>query len=315
LTAIGKLIEVSPRVAWQHEARDFTPWLLDNLEQLGEAIGITLEPEGMEVAVGPFSADIVARDALGRLVLIENQLDVTDHSHLGQILTYLSGLEADLVIWLATEFRESHLSVINWLNDNTTEQFAFFAIRLRVVRIGDSPPAPVFDVVARPNQWERSMHRAIRERAGDTSDLASRRREFWQHYLTRHPEDEDFGIQVTGSPSNWLAPRKAIELYVSVFLAKKGVGVFLRGPRGTTPAEVQARLAPHAARFEELVGGCQQLGSKNNHPVDELKIDTENRENWDRASDWLHERGHRFLDAAMEIFGRNSEDTESGENA
>lgn len=159
MTEIGKLLTISPRDAWKHEAHDFTPWLSENLEQLGDAIGLQLEPDGTEVAVGPFSADILAKDMFGRMVLIENQLESTDHNHLGQILTYLSGLEAEIIIWIATDFREPHLSAINWLNENTNDKFSFFAIRLRVVRINHSIPAPVFDVLARPNQWERSMQK------------------------------------------------------------------------------------------------------------------------------------------------------------
>lgn len=98
MTEIGKLLTISPRDAWKHEAHDFTPWLSENLEQLGDAIGLQLEPDGTEVAVGPFSADILAKDMFGRMVLIENQLESTDHNHLGQILTYLSGLEAEIII-------------------------------------------------------------------------------------------------------------------------------------------------------------------------------------------------------------------------
>lgn len=302
MTEIGKLIDISPRDAWQHEARDFTPWLSQNLDQLGDAIGLQLEPEGIEVAVGPYSADILARDILGGLVLIENQLETTDHSHLGQILTYLSGLGAEIVIWVATEFREPHLSAINWLNEHTTDQFAFFAVRLRVVRISDSHPAPIFDVLARPNEWERSMHKAVREKTGEASDFASGRREFWSFYLQRHPVDAELGVQVTGSPSNWLSPPEGTGFFVSIYKAKTGVGVFLRGPRGSTPAEVQARLAPHAKRFQELVGTCRGIGNEGHHPSDELSIDTEDKANWDAAADWLHNRAHTFLDAVTKLF-------------
>jgi hypothetical protein len=302
LTQIGKLIDISPRDAWQHEAHDFTPWLSENLDQLGDAIGLKLESEGTEVEVGPFSADILARDFIGRLVLIENQLESTDHTHLGQILTYLSGLGAEIVVWVATDFREPHLSAINWLNEHTTEQFAFFAVRLRVVRINDSVPAPVFDVLERPNQWERIMQKKIREKTGESSKFASERREFWERYLERHPDDAELGVQVTGSPSNWLSTPSVIGLFVSVYKAKTGVGVFLRGRRGTTAAEVQARLAPHVTELEQLVGTCRDIGDNSNHPGDNLKIDTEDKANWDTAVDWLHDRAHAFLSAVIKIF-------------
>jgi hypothetical protein len=302
LADIGKLIDISPRDAWSHEAHDFTPWLSENLDQLGEAIGLQLEPEGTEVAVGPFSADILARDIVGRLVLVENQLASTDHSHLGQILTYLSGLGAEIVVWIATDFREPHLSAINWLNEHTTDQFAFFAIRLRVVKINDSIPAPVFDVVARPNQWERNMQKTVREKTGESSRFASIRRDFWSNYLKRHPDDAELGVQITGGSSNWLTTAKGVGFFISIYKAKKGVGVFLRGPRGTTPAEIQSRLAPHAEEFLQFVGQCYCIGDDNNHPVDELKIDMDDIANWDIAIDWLHDRAHAFIDAVNQIF-------------
>ena len=126
-TKLGKLKNVNLREAWSHEALDFTPWLADNLEYLSNEIGIQLELEGQEVKVESFSADIIARDPQNdRRILIENQLEQTDHTHLGQILTYLAGLEAEVIIWVASSFRESHISAVKWLNENTVEPFAFF---------------------------------------------------------------------------------------------------------------------------------------------------------------------------------------------
>ena len=121
---------------------------LDNLDKLAEVIGIPLDLESREVDVGRFPADLLARNPQdGSLVLIENQLEGSDHSHLGQVLTYLAGLEAKTIIWIAREFDDAHRSAVNWLNEHTTDPFAFFAVRLKVVRIGDSPLAPVFEIV------------------------------------------------------------------------------------------------------------------------------------------------------------------------
>jgi hypothetical protein len=304
---IGKIIDISPREAWKHEAYDFTPWLSENLVQLGDALDLQLESEGTEVSVGPFSADILAKDAYGRVVLIENQLEPTDHNHLGQILTYLAGLNAEIVIWVATEFREPHLSAINWLNEHTTEQFAFFAVRLRVVRINNSIPAPVFDILARPNEWERSMQRKVREVTGESSIYATSRRDFWELYLSNYPDDESLGVQVTGNPSNWMATPEGVGLFVAIYKAKNEVGVFLRGPRGMSVSEVQSRLAPYADKFEELVGAVRYIGSERNHPADRLRIDTDNSDNWERATLWLHDRAHKFLEATTTVF-RQSKD-------
>ena len=302
VTVIGRLAESDPRTAWLHEAHDFTPWLASNLDLLGDVIGRQLEPEGSEVRVGPFSADILARDLDGNRVLVENQLATTDHGHLGQIMTYLAGLDAKIVVWIATRFREEHLSAIAWLNENTVDPFAFFAVQLRVVTIGDSAPAPIFDVMARPNGWERRMQAAARD-AETRSDLATTRRAFWTRYLERHPGDAALGVEITGAGSNWLAPRKDVGLVVAIYRASNGVGVFLRGPRGVTPAEIQTRFAPVAARFAAETGPIRTLGDERNHPADQFTIDTTDPAAWDEAADWLHARAHAFLGAVETIFG------------
>lgn len=302
MSKIGRLTAVPVREAWKHEAHHFTPWLADNLDHLADVIGIELEPEGVEVAVSGFSADILAQTSDGRRVLIENQLETTDHTHLGQVLTYLSGLDAEVVIWIASDFREAHLSAVNWLNDNTVDPFAFFAARLRVVRIGDSAPAPIFDVLARPNAWDRQLKEVVRAKTGESSEFATTRREFWQHYLARYPEDAARGVKVTGSASNWMALPEPIGLVVSLYRAKDGVGVFLRGPRGSTAADIHARLKPVSEAFAELAGDLTWPGSETDHPGESFDIDTENRANWDEAVEWLHDSGHSLFKAALSLF-------------
>jgi hypothetical protein len=167
------LFDVEPRLAWIHEVRQFTPWLAGNLDRPSDAIGLTLELTGREVEVGRYSADILASSpGDGAVVLIENQPEASDHTHLGQIITYLSGLEAQVIVWLAPQFREEHLSALRWLNQHTDERFSFFAVRLRVVRIGDSPLAPLFELLEKPNAWERRVQQQTREVAGaDRGDV------------------------------------------------------------------------------------------------------------------------------------------------
>ena len=302
MTVIGRLVDTDPRTAWLHEAHEFTPWLIENLDLVGTVIDRRLEPEGREIRVGPFSADILARDIDGNRVLVENQLATTDHSHLGQIMTYLAGLDAKIVVWIATAFREEHLSAINWLNENTVEPFAFFAVQLRVVRIGDSAPAPILDVMARPNQWEREI-KSVARAAEAQSDLATTRRAFWTRYLERHPEDASLGVVVTGVGSNWLAPSKDVGLFVAIYRATDGVGVFVRGRRGVSPAEIQTRFAPLAARFTAETGPIRTPGDDRNHPGDGFRIDTTDPANWDAAIDWMHGRAHAFLAAVEKTFG------------
>jgi hypothetical protein len=166
--SLGRLIPVPVREVWTHEANGFTPWLAHsaNMALLGETLGLgDLEVETTEQTVGRFSADIVARDDAGAFVLIENQLEPTDHRHLGQVLTYLAGLEGDAtVVWIATEFLEEHRAAIDWLNANTNDRFDFFGVE--VLRIGSSSPAPRFNIVAKPNDWSRGVRATARQVGG-----------------------------------------------------------------------------------------------------------------------------------------------------
>ena len=154
-SSFSSLTNVPLREAWSKEDRDFTPWLSEHLEQLGEAVGIDLELIQTEIGLptedDSFAADIFARNLHDDSnVLIENQLEKSDHAHVGQILTYLAGLEARTVIWVAASFREAHLAALRWLNEHTSEEFAFFAVVIKVVRIESSPLAPVFEIVENP---------------------------------------------------------------------------------------------------------------------------------------------------------------------
>lgn len=173
---LGRLSPVPVRSVWDDEARDFTPWLAEaeNLSLLGESIGLMLELEGRERRVGPFSADILARDVgRDRWVLVENQLEATDHRHLGQLLTYAAGLEAMTVVWIAPEIREEHRAAIDWLNHITNEGFDFFAVQLEAFQIGESVCAPRFSVIAKPNGWTRKLGAARRDTAGDAASPQS----------------------------------------------------------------------------------------------------------------------------------------------
>ena len=154
---MGVLTEVEDiSNVWEHEAQDFTPWLADNLELLGGAIGHSLELTGTEVPVGGFKVDIVAEsEGVGRVV-IENQLEVADHKHLGQLLTYAAGQDARALVWVTTDFRDEHRAALDWLNRWTSAEIGVYGVEVRAVQIGDSLPAPEFSVVAAPSDLGKS---------------------------------------------------------------------------------------------------------------------------------------------------------------
>jgi hypothetical protein len=156
---LGRLRRVAdPRVVWISEAADFTPWLAENIDVLADELGMTLTVIQTEVAVGGFRLDIRAEDGDGRTVIIENQLERTDHSHLGQCLVYAAGLEAATVIWVSPAFRDEFRRALDWLNERTDTGVQFFGVEVGVVQIGeDGPRAPVFNVVSRPNDWQKQV--------------------------------------------------------------------------------------------------------------------------------------------------------------
>jgi len=180
---IGKLEKVDLRDYWSNEATDFTPWLAkeDNIKQLGDAIGIELEVVGQEQNVGPFRADILCTDQENRYVLIENQLEITDHKHLGQIMTYAAGLNAVSIIWIASQFTDEHRAAIDWLNRITDSDFNFFAIEIQLLKIGDSAAAPLFNIVAKPNDWAKST-KASSSSQTDLSETKAAQLQYWTEY-------------------------------------------------------------------------------------------------------------------------------------
>jgi len=248
----GALTDVRLREAWAHEALQFTPWLAANLSLLGNQLGMPLELEGVEVSVDEFSADILARNPLDDTrVLIENQLECSDHGHLGQILTYLAGVQAQTVVWVAREFREAHLAAINWLNAHTEEPYSFFAVRVRVVRIGDSPLAPIFEVLARPNHWQRQVGSAARE-AAPRSVLGDFREAFWKEFLPRYPTEERDGTPSRSSNRN--RRFQSLALVLSRYVSANGVGIFVRVESAEVTQQCHAMLASHGRRLEEELG-------------------------------------------------------------
>lgn len=213
-TALGSLTRVDVRDHWEHEATDFTPWLAeeDNIARLGEALGLNLSVVEVETNVGPFRADVLCQEiGSENLVLIENQLEPTDHNHLGQIITYSAGLDAVKVVWIARQFRDEHRAAIDWLNRISAEDFSFFGVEIELWKIGDSAAAPKFEIVSAPNDWARQAGAAARDsRGGGKSPRADALRVFWgglSEYIKTIEWPLD-ALSVTGR--NWIRINAAL---------------------------------------------------------------------------------------------------------
>jgi hypothetical protein len=194
---LAKLEKVDLRNVWKHEASNFTNWLAEseNLELLSEEIGIDIRLIQTEASVGKFNVDILAEEEnTGRKIVIENQLEVTDHDHLGKIITYASGFDAEIIIWIVKTVRDEHKQAIDWLNEHTDNKINFFSIQMEVWKISDSPFAPKFSVIAQPNNWAK----AVKTSSNSNNKLTETKLlqlEFWEKFKD-YAEENQYKIKL-----------------------------------------------------------------------------------------------------------------------
>jgi hypothetical protein len=199
---LGRLMRIDPRTVWSCEARKFTPWLADNLDQLAHVLGIDLELIRREASVGDFFADLLVRDVnRDRVVIIENQLEPTDHRHLGQLITYAAGLDAGAIVWVSPQLRDEHRQALDWLNRRSEGDLEFFGVALELIQVDGSLPAVDFRLVAFPNNWGRHT------KAGAKSEVMSDRRAnyqaFFQQLIDVLRDQHRFTDQRAAQPQNW----------------------------------------------------------------------------------------------------------------
>ncbi len=174
------------------------------MQLLGEAIGIELELESQEKNVGPFRADILCKDTTtDNWVLIENQLEKTDHSHLGQLLTYAAGLNAVTIVWIAERFTEEHRAALDWLNEHTDETINCFGLEIELWRIGESPIAPKFNIISQPNDWSRTVKTAAATGSSDVSEHKQAQLRFWTGFRDYMEKEGSFVGCQKPLPQHW----------------------------------------------------------------------------------------------------------------
>lgn len=180
---LSKLEKVDLREVWKHEALDFTNWLAksENLELLSDEIGIDISLIQTEASVGNFSVDILAEEEnTGKKIVIENQLESTDHDHLGKIITYASGVDAEIIVWIVKSIRDEHKQAVDWLNEHTDTNINIFAIQMEIWKIANSPYAPKFQVIAKPNDWAKAVKKSTAQ--NQLSDTKLLQLKFWTKF-------------------------------------------------------------------------------------------------------------------------------------
>lgn len=255
MAAIGKLREVDVRELWKHEQYDFSNWLsrAENLEYLNEILGLTLTDVNKEVYVGPYRCDLVAKDETsGVTVIIENQLEATNHDHLGKIITYASGLKAKVMVWIVKEAKEEHRAAIEWLNNNTSEDVNFFLIEIHAYRIGNSDPAPKFEVIERPNDFVKSSNK--RGENGELNKSQSERLSFWEEFnQVVAAKGKPFNLRKP-STDNWYdVAIGSSEIHLAIELINKEKRVLV-GAYIYRDKQLFDRLKEHSSEIEEELG-------------------------------------------------------------
>jgi hypothetical protein len=202
---IARLEKLELRELWKHEAHGFTKWLTENLDFVSEAIRVDLSLVEREASVGPFSADILAEDNQGHPVIIENQLEQTDHDHLGKLITYMSNLEAKIAIWITSSPRPEHEKAVHWLNETLPADTAFYLLKIEAYKIGTSDPAPLLTIVAGPSLESKQV-------GGQKKELAERhlmRMEFWTQLLERAKGKINLFDRISPGTNNWIVQVQA----------------------------------------------------------------------------------------------------------
>jgi len=304
--SLGRLERVELRDVWLSEATEFTPWLAqpENLAVLADTVGFELELEAQERNVGPFRADILCKDVeTGHWVLIENQLERTDHSHLGQLLTYASGLQAVTIIWIAAKFTEQHRATLDWLNEITDHRFGFFGLEVELWRIGDSLAAPNFNIVSKPNDWARDVNVAARAIAAQPlTDTRQKQLAYWTRWRER----------LDKSPANYRSRKPAPQHWLDFSIGRSDywISATLNAAERRAGIELNMKNTPESKlNFEALLEAKdaieQEFGSplvwlplpgKKSSRVAAYKLDIDplDEANWPEMLAWMQSTFDRF---------------------
>ena len=319
MSNFGRLTQIELREHWEDEAGDFTPWLAEeeNITLLSDSIRMNLEVEAQERNVGAFKADLLCRDTnADSWVLIENQLEPTDHKHLGQLLTYAAGLDAVTVIWIAKNFTDEHRAALDWLNRITAEEFGFFGLEIELWQIGDSVVAPKFNVVSHPNDWQKTIDQIVHKRLTPANELYL---EYWTA-LRDYIESQNSTISSRKPQAQCLMGfaigRSDFSLHTWASVRGKWVRVDLMTKGEDGKAHFNLLKADRIAIEEEI--GSQldwEENPKENYICLYLRdTDLEDRQDWSQQHQWLCEHleiFHKVFAPRVEVLDASNYQSET----
>ena len=299
---LGKIKYIKDiRSVWQHEAKDFSRWLAqdENLDELSAAIGIDIVLEERESSVGSFSVDLYAtEEGTDRRIIIENQLEDTNHDHLGKLITYASGKGAEVIVWIVRRARDEHRQAIEWLNQNTGVNIGFFLVEIELWQIDDSAIAPKFNVVERPNDWAKQM-----KNVGNLSDTKQLQLQFWQQLSEYIKSHDTFAKE--------FSPRKAQPQHwydLSIGSSSYHIGLTLNTQKNRLGAEIYipdnkdkfAMFKEHEQEIESFIGSPMEWreATKATRIITLDSYDINNENKWEQAFEWLMNKAVIFKSIA-----------------
>lgn len=280
------------RKVWPHEALDFTPWLAkeENISLLADAIGLDITVDETESSVGDFSVDIFATETgTERRIIIENQLEETDHDHLGKLITYASGKSADIIIWLVKHAREEHKAAIEWLNNHTDENIGFFLCEIKLYKIGTSDPAVKFEVIEKPNDWTKEV-----KRTDSSSAIQQQRYEYWTAF-----QDYAFQIPSFAASFRWRKPSTAH--WMSFSIGSSACQIDISRVQKRNALNVELYISEDKELFQSLFRNRETIESESGLAFDwrelperkasriivEKNVNFSDRSQWKSQFDWL----------------------------
>lgn len=305
---LGSLKKVEDlRLVWKHEALDFTPWLAeeDNISILGDAIGIEISEVTTEAPVGGFSADIVAKETgTDRIVVIENQLEDSNHDHLGKIITYASGRDASIIIWIVKNAREEHKKAIEWLNNNMDEKIDLFLIQIELWKISDSDPAPRFNVLEQPNTWAKEVKKISQE----MSESMILKLDYWSEFSDYVFQDSDFSRLFNRrkpSTDHWYSVGSGSSEFHFSFLLNTVKDIIAVECYISNNKDLFQQFYSNKGEIENIIGielDWRELPErKASRILIENKVDLRNKNEWEAQFDWMKEMGIKFYKAFKSV--------------
>lgn len=296
---LGKIEKIPVRSYWKNEEQDFTPWLAkdENIQVLSEEIGIDIEVEDTEVYIGSFKADIVARDAHNNIVIIENQLEKTDHKHLGQLITYASGVDAKFVIWICTSVTDEHRQAIDWINEVTNSEIGFFVCEIELWKIGESLPAPKFHIIASPNDWAKIVKSGSKIK--NLTDTKQLHLSFWNGFK-EYMESEGTELKLrTPRPQHWYTlaigrSKFSISLTTNTQSSTIACEVYIRGDNAKVAF---SKLMVQKEGIEKELGELEWLELPEGKDCRIKQVRTGNSKDqteWHELHEWMKNRSENF---------------------